>query len=272
MITLMVDGVPTQRSLGELKATGQIEGAARSRLAEAQESLTRIQNIERQAQGAQPPQEAEPPAAQAEPAIDYTELVRSMQYEDPEVAGQKFKEMVNNLQATGSQVDPDVIVQRAVQVSRDETEWREALASFGTEYGDILNVPNEHLGHMVGTVVQNTIMGELRAAQAEQRPRRSWNHILVAAGNTARSALQSWGTAGAQDSPNDPPRPKPGTTVVVDPAKEMRKRATVNPPAARGVQTPATAPANSDPEAVINASRAAGIAELIKDRSDRRLQ
>ena len=273
LVEIVVDGETQQVPFKQVKAGMQIEAAARARMQEA----TQLRDAMRSAseefvrqRGTEQPQPAEarqapqPDAPNPLEKIDWSDLARSMQYDDPEESGAKLRDVVAQLrqpvEASGNQVNPDELRNSVLSQVRNTLEWDSAMKDLGEAYNDILSDP--YLASLAGARSNFYLQQELGKERQGQR-RRPFYAALSQGADEIRQWAQAQGmkVAGAGDSADDSPDPndQPGVQVQVDSDQRNARKAAASgkQPQPRTVRQRRTVPQQGEMPSEVKRSRSA---------------
>jgi len=271
-IEILVDGEKKLVTRAQLVSIAQKNFAADRRLEDANRLLKDARELA--APKDQPTSEPKPtPAPKADAAqgadIDWTDLAKKLQYEDPEQAGKALRDAVfaNGGMTDRSGIDPDAIAQRV----HDEIETKSAAARFEAEYADVIADP--YLQSLVAMQVRGIAAAYRKDVEENgPKPRPPYYQVMKAAADSVLDWRYGKDRAGR---PNAVQEPKPNDAnpqtpkVRLSPDRQDAKRNSVQPPAARTNGAPRAAPGDQqpeDPDKLIERSRAGALAEMTRNR------
>jgi hypothetical protein len=220
VVTVLVDGQPMQMRLGDVKRGYQIEQTARQRLEYANQVLEQAKRGAANQSTAPEGGEQQQTGAGGKD-VDYVELVRALQYEDPEQGAQAVKDLVEKLQGSGPNMDE--VVAAAVAASQNKTDWDNAVARFGKEFPDILKHPE--IARIAGQEIYGAVQQAMFAAQTQGRAWTGYWPYFEAVGERYKEKFRPiFQSSGDGDSGQDNPKPKDDPSLNIDAsARQGRK-------------------------------------------------
>jgi len=267
MREVVVNGQKHLVSDEEMVRSFQIESAARQRLEEANNQLTRAQTILANAEANDvrameaPVEDAEPPEDPLE-KIDWNGVVSELQDGNPEDAARSFKKLVSDLRnipgpASADPGTSDVeLASRAASQVRQELEWDESIARFGADYVDIMG--DQVLASLTGQYARRLVDHELQRSAQTGSPRRPFYDIFAHAGEQVRQ----W-RGKVQDSGQAEPNPNPPSASLSE-DRAAKKHNSGSPPRSRPVARRSASEPDRAPSP--DEIRQEGIAELTASR------
>lgn len=279
-------------SLSDLEETFQKNRNADERLAQANKTLADVQamqaQVNEQFQKIQQPAGDEPAAAPADPGqqdatqavlaeIDVAELGNTIQYEDPERAGQAILDAVTKaVTAAGPQANPVDAVEITNRV-RGELEFSNALSEVKDQYPYIfeddwlVEMSKQHLAAVKNMADREVEQGALKA---EEYP--SYREMIFAAAELTKGWMQERGmeipdvtsldddvTSLDDDDPGDSDGDTPTVDVDAGQRTQAKRDAQPSPAATSHVPQPAQP---TEVELTEEQSRAQGIQDVINGR------
>jgi hypothetical protein len=198
MVRVKIDGVEREMSYGEMKRSVQLEQTARQRLEEANRMRAELE-----AGKAETLAEEEEPEPEQED-VDFNDLARSLQYEDPEVAAEKLRDAVHQIQQSGNAPAVDEEQMRASITAdvQNQLEWQNALQQFTDEYKDIL--ADQNLASLAGGQIHQEIQHAIYDSQQTGAARPPFWDIFDRVGGQIRGWAKGVGALDqAEDSGQD---------------------------------------------------------------------
>lgn len=265
------DGKERQIPLSEAQRIIHDYETIDGRLQKAEHLLADVQRVTAQPASALAAEgEGGPPADPLE-NFDFAGVAKSMQFDAPEEAGEKLKNLVVNLmgmQAANQPVDVRAITAQAV----DHLSFVEATRHFGEDFPDLLE--DKSLAEMAGRTAFSLIAADRDDARKTGRPPADYAALFTAAGK----ATQDWvsnirgaqpeaePTAENQEQSGSQPKAKtqPGATVVDLPGRTERKVTASSAPPGRSAAA-AGAPAIQREQTEAE-RRSSAIADIQKGR------
>lgn len=246
-ISMKVDGKDWEGTIFELRRMGQLDGAAQSRLARANELLEQAERVRAAANGAPAPGPAAPPAGDdgktgggdsAPKSKDVTEeatrLANALLGGDEEAVTEALKKILQGAQPT-QQIDTSTLVSQLVPKVKQQLSVEDATRKFASEFKDIVGDPylasvaDGHLGDVL-----------------KEEPQKPFDEALQEAGKRTRDWLASKGV-------------KPASSPAPTPARDTKLERKEGIDNVAGLSTKATPPEVKEQTAsdVISEMRAA---------------
>lgn len=270
---VVVDGQEREVTRDELIRGYQIERTARERMKVANETLERVDAMERRllrgetraAEGDTGAADGGTGTASSEDpldAIDFKAVAEALQYKDSEEASQVLKGLVKDLQSQ-SGADPAATYNEVETRILDRIEWDQATDSFRRDYPDICE--NPHLATMTAQRAGQIWSAAMADSANTGTPRPRFGDIWNQAGNETRAFVEGLVTKQQGGAENPPPANGNGS-VQIDEQRLKDKRDATPPPKPRAVAPAETAPRQTPEEVDLAKRRSDAIADMQKAR------